>query len=277
MATPILTRLELPGVLGDILVDVRTGDRRSDRPAVIILPGFKGFRDFGPFPALAERLARAGFTSVAVSVSGSGVDAGGEFTRLERFAANTISAELGDLGVLLDALDSGALGVARPRTVGLVGHSRGGGVGLLFALGAPRIAALATWAATGTLVRWTPEQAREWRRLGRTEVLNGRTGQLLPLGTDLLDDVEANLDRFDLSGAAGKLTIPWLLAHGTADETVPIAEGRRLAEAARAPLTTLWLDGALHAFGSTHPFAGMTPHLSALFGATLDHFTRHLG
>jgi len=141
----------------------------------------------------------------------------------------------------------------------------------------PRISALVTWAATSTLVRWTPEQASEWRRLGRTTVLNARTGQLLPLGTRLLDDVEQNSARFDLPDAARHLSVPWLLAHGTADETVPVTEGRRLAEAAGGPLTTLWLEGALHAFGASHPLAGMSPHLSALFGATLDHFTRHLG
>jgi len=277
MATPICATHRLPGALGETLVDVRTGDPRSPRPAVIILPGFKGFKDFGPFPALAERLARAGFAAVSVSVSGSGVDPHGEFTRLDRFARNTIARELADLATVLDALDTGGLGLAAPSSVGLVGHSRGGGIALLFTERTPRITALVTWAATGTLERWTAEEAAQWRRRGQTEVLNSRTGQLLPLAIDLLDDVESNRERYDLAAAARRRTVPWLLAHGTADETVPVAEGERLAAAAQGGAATLWLEGAAHGFGSVHPFAGMTPHLTALFDATVGHFTRHLG
>ena len=61
MATPTLTRHVLGGVLGPILVDVRAAGRDSPRPAVVVLHGFKGFKDWGMFPPLADRLARAGF------------------------------------------------------------------------------------------------------------------------------------------------------------------------------------------------------------------------
>lgn len=274
MATPITTLLQIPGALGEVLLDLRTGDRRSTRPAVLILPGFKGFKDFGPFPALGDRLARAGFTSIAVSVSGCGVDPAGEFTRLDRFARNTISHELHDLTAVLAALDLGALGVPKPSSVGLVGHSRGGGVALLLADRTTRISALVTWAAVGSMMRWTPNEAATWRSRGETTVPNARTGQELPLSTDLLDDVEHNAGAFDLSAAAARLRTPWLLAHGTADETINIAEGRHLAAAGQA--RPLWLEGATHGFGGVHPFAGLTPDLSRLFDATLAHFSRHL-
>ncbi|MDZ4673604.1 MAG: alpha/beta fold hydrolase [Gemmatimonadota bacterium] len=276
MATPTATVATLPGALGEILLDIRTGDRRSDRPAVLILPGFKGFKDFGPFPSLGERLARAGFTSVAISVSGCGVDRDGEFTLLNRFARNTISAELADLHTVLGALDAGQLGVPRPTSIGLVGHSRGGGVGLIMAGQAPRISALATWAAVGRMDRWTPEQVADWRRAGVTMVVNSRTGQELPLHTDLLDDAELHADAFNLAAIAARLNTPWLLAHGTVDETVPVTEGEALAAASGGRAETLWLEGALHGFGGVHPFAGMNRHLTRLFDATVAHFSRHL-
>lgn len=276
MATPTTRSLQLPGALGDILLDIRTGDPRSARPAVLILPGFKGFKDFGPFPALGERLARAGFTSIAISVSGSGVDPAGEFTRLDRFARNTISHELHDLDAVLASLDRGALGVPKPGSVGLIGHSRGGGVSLLFADRRPRISALVTWAAVGSLRRWTPEETAAWRSRGETSVLNARTGQQLPLSTDLLDDVERNAADFDLSAAAARLTTPWLLAHGTGDETVSFTEGQALADAAGDRAETLWLEGATHGFGGVHPFAGMTRDLTHLFDATVSHLSRYL-
>ena len=50
----------------------------------------------------------------------------------------------------MDALAGGELGVAPPTTVGLVGHSRGGGVAVLQAARDPRVQALVTWAAIST-------------------------------------------------------------------------------------------------------------------------------
>jgi dienelactone hydrolase len=67
MATPTLTRHTLPGTLGDILIDVRAGGRGSPRPAVIVMPGFKGFKDWGMFPPFCERLARAGLSAVSIT------------------------------------------------------------------------------------------------------------------------------------------------------------------------------------------------------------------
>ena len=97
MATPTLTRHSLDGALGPVAIDVRAGGREAPRPAVVVLHGFKGFKDWGMFPPLAERLARAGFSAVSLNVSGSGVDAAGSFAYPERFGHNTYSAELADL------------------------------------------------------------------------------------------------------------------------------------------------------------------------------------
>src|SRR5690242_10958350 len=132
MATPTLTKHVLPGALGDILVDVRAGGRTTPRPAVIILHGFKGFKDWGMFPPVAERLARAGVTAVSLNVSGSGVDDAGNFAFPDRFGHNTFSAELHDLRAVVDALATAQLDVAAPTTIGLLGHSRGGGITILY-------------------------------------------------------------------------------------------------------------------------------------------------
>jgi len=139
VATPSLTRHRLPGYLGDILVDVRTGDRSRPRPAVLVLHGFKGFKDWGMFPPLAERLAKAGFTAVSFNLSGSGVDDTGEFVFPDRFARATFSGDRGDIGKVLEAVATGALDVAPPPSIGFFGHSRGGGLGVLAAAADPRI------------------------------------------------------------------------------------------------------------------------------------------
>ena len=277
MATPTLTKHSLPGSLGPILIDVRAGGRSSSRPAVLILHGFKGFKDWGMFPPLAERLARAGFTALSPNLSGSGVDDAGDFTLPERFGHNTFSAELQDTRQVLDALFRGDLGIPAPTSVGLIGHSRGGGIAILQAAQDRRIAALVTWAAIASVIRWTPHERTAWRKAARIEVRNARTGQVLPLYTDVLDDIEQNSTALDIEAAAGRIEVPWLLIHGTTDESVRFAEGELLRSASPGETTRLLpvTEGG-HTFGATHPWQSSTPELDLVFDATLDWLAAHL-
>lgn len=277
MATPSLVKFRLAGALGEILVDVRAGDRSAPGPGVLVVHGFKGFKDWGMFPPLAERLARSGFVTVSLNLSGSGVDDEGRFAWPDRFGHNTFSAEQIDLAAVLDALDTGALGVPRPTSVGMVGHSRGGGMAILAAHRHPRLSALVTWSAIATVERWSEAQRGQWREQGRVDVVNARTGQVLPMYTDVLDDVEAHAgDVLDIPAAAASLHIPWLIVHGTADESVPFAEAELLAGRAGASHEFLPIAGAGHTFGAVHPFAGMTPALEQVFDATVGFLGSHL-
>jgi dienelactone hydrolase len=277
MATPTHTTHVLPGALGEILVDVRGGGRTSPRPAVIIIHGFKGFKDWGMFPHLAERLARAGYTAVAYNGSGSGVDDTGEFVWPERFGRNTFSAELADLGSVVDALSRGELGLVPPSAVGLVGHSRGGGMAILQTARDPRVKALVTWAAIAHVSRWSdPAERAGWRTRGRLDVVNARTGQVLPLYLAVLEDVEANRrGSLDIEAAAQTIRVPWLLIHGSADTSVPPEEADRLISAADpAVLRAIRLEGAGHTFGAVHPWQGSTEELDIVFGETVSWFSR---
>lgn len=275
MATPSLTRHALAGALGPVAVDVRAGDRATPRPAVVVLHGYKGFKDWGMFPPACERLARAGFVAVSLNASGAGVDAEGRFTDARRFAANTYGAERDDLAAVVDALAAGALGVAAPTAIGLLGHSRGGAVAALQAARDPRVRALVTWAAIGRLRRWDDAEAAAWRARGSRDVVNARTGEVLPQSTALLDEVERGA--LDLDAAVAAIAVPWLLLHGTADEAVPLAEGEALAARARPGVARLEaLPGAGHTFGTRHPWAGTTPEFEAALAATTRWFGRHL-
>lgn len=278
MATPTLTRHSLPGALGPLLTDVRSADRRGAAPAVVVVHGFKGFKDWGMFPPLADRLARAGFTVVSFNLSGSGVDQSGEFVWPERFGRNTFSAELRDIAAVLDALAGGRLGTAPPTRIGLVGHSRGGGMAILQAARDDRVRALVTWAAISTVDRWPdPAERKRWRETGSLAVVNARTGQVLPLYPDVLDDVECHAaGSLDIPAAAGRIGVPWLLIHGTGDSTVSVAEARRLAAAARPELVRfLPVDGE-HTFGAAHPWRGSNPVLDRVMDETVGWFSRHL-
>ena len=277
MAKAYLTRHTLPGALGPILIDVRSASRTAPQPAVLIVHGFKGFKDYAFLPPIAERLSRAGFTAVSLSVSGSGVDEHGDFSWLDRFARNTYTREVGDIELVISKLLAGELGSVPPTSVGIIGHSRGGGVTLCVARETPAVQAVVTWAPISTIRRYSDAEVALWRRLGTIEIVNARTGQQLPMHYEIVEDALAHADRFDIRKAAAVLERPWLLLHGTDDETVPIAEAHELAGLAADPrFESHFIQGAGHTFGARHPWAGPTRQTEVLFDATVRFLTRHL-
>lgn len=250
------------------------------RPPVLIVHGFKGFKDWGFFPLLAERLAAAGWPACRFNLSGSGLGEDPErFSERERFEHNTYRREQADIAVMLAALAAGALpGLAGPAPrLGLLGHSRGGGGAILAAAQEPRVAALVTWAAISTVERYDAATRAAWRASGALRVENARTGDVFALCTDLLDDIERNRAALDILTAAGRLRIPCLVVHGEADESVPLAEGLAIAAALGPRGRLLRVAGAGHTFGAVHPPApGVPAALETVLAATLDHFRQHL-
>jgi dienelactone hydrolase len=269
MATTQLSHHQIPGALGPVLIDVRATGRAQPQPAVLLVHGFKGFKDYALMVQMAERLAKAGFTAVNLSVSGSGVDQHGEFVFFDRFGGNTYTRELGDIELVIAGIRDGDFGFPPPTSLGLVGHSRGGGVSLCVARETPGVDAIVTWAAMSTIVRYSDAELAIWRRLGTIYTENVLTGRPLPMRYEIVEDALAHLDRFDILAAAANLRIPWLLIHGTADETIPIAEGRALAAAATDPrFEALFIAGASHGFGGKHPWTGAAPETTELFDRT---------
>jgi len=263
---------------GDVIRgDIRIPDGPPPRSAIVVVHGFKGFKDWGFFPHTCERLAGAGHAVVSFNLSHNGVGADPlEFTELERFGANTLSMELDEVLRVVDDVLSGDLLPLRPRHVGIFGHSRGGGQAILAAAADDRIEAVATWAAVSHFDRWTDKAKEEWRAEGRIWIMNARTGQQMPLDVGLLEDFETNQARLDIPDAAIRVDAPWLIVHGRADLTVHSDEGRALAEAAPHGRLVL-VDEAGHTFEARHPFAGSTPQLDTALEATVAHFAQNLG
>jgi pimeloyl-ACP methyl ester carboxylesterase len=141
-----------------------------------------------------------------------------------------------------------------------------------------RVTTLVTWAAISTVERWPDDEERaRWRRIGSLDVVNSRTGQVLPLYTDVLDDIESRAAELDILEAADRLTVPWLIVHGSGDSSVSVAEGERLARTA-APATSRFVrvEGAAHTFGAAHPWQGSTAALDLVMQETVGWLSRHL-
>jgi uncharacterized protein len=278
MGTQRLASVRLTGHDGGPLrVDVRSGGKPGDsRPAVVICHGFKGFKNWGFFPRTADRLAVAGFTAASFNFSGSGVGEDGEsFDELERWGRQTVTGDLKDLATVVDYV----AGQGAPW-IGLLGHSRGGATALVHAARDARVKALVTWAAVCRYLRWSEDDLQQWRREGKLDVVNLRTGQVLPIRRSLLDDLEANGGgTLDVLAAATRLRIPWLIAHGDADESVPRDDARRLhgasiAGGGRSEL--LLIEGTGHTFGIQHPWAGSSAEFDRLLSRTVEFFAAAL-
>ena len=138
---------------GPLRGDVYLPENPRGAPVVLACHGFKGFKDWGMFPPLANALARAGMTVVSFNLSGSGVDDAGNFTELDQFARNSFRADMADLDIILGAMQAGDLGFVPPSSIGIIGHSRGGGDAILVGRD-HRLSAMVTWAGIGTIRRF---------------------------------------------------------------------------------------------------------------------------
>jgi dienelactone hydrolase len=262
-----------------IRCDVRRPAAPSPLPVVVILHGFKGFKDWGMFPPTARKLGERGLATVALNASRNGVeDRLEDFTDLPAFARNTPRREVGDIRRVMEGIRSGELGEGLdPRRIGLLGHSRGGGVVLLAAAAEPTVRSVVTWASISTFWRYTDRAVAEWRRAGRLDVPNARTGQLMWLDRSVLEDLEASRDEYDLAAAAGRLRAPLLAVHGEQDEAVDPADSERLVRwAGSADKRLLVIPKTGHTFGAAHPWNGGSAAWEHAVRETGDWFLRTL-
>jgi uncharacterized protein len=243
--------------------------------SVIICHGFKGFAHWAFFPYLARTLAENGLTAITFDFSGSGIGPDREtFTQPDAFARNTFSKEQEDIENVVDY-------ARRKKTIngkfGLFGHSRGGGMSIIYAAAPDSdVKSLVTWASIGRTNWWTPEEAVIWRQRGYAEIANSRTGQVMRLGTDLLDDVELNgITKLNITAAAAKIKVPWLIIHGTGDETVRSTEAERLHELSPRVSTLRLIEGANHGFDAKHPLTEIPPVLEKVVLETVKFFVRN--
>ena len=252
----------------------------KDVPVIIICHGFKGFKNWAFFPVFAESLALADYIALTFNFSRNGVGPDLQnFSELDKFEKNTYSHEIEDLKCVVDAVASGDIGrgLINTEKIGLMGHSRGGGIAILYAQNDPRINSLVTWSAIANVERYTPEQKKLWKNQKYLEFENKRTGQLMRVGNELLDDIEKNSSKLNILAAAEKLQVPTLLIHGQEDESVPVEEAQIIYDHLASPNKELMvIEGGTHTFGARHPMESMPKELETVFDLTESWFDRFL-
>lgn len=245
-------------------------------PLIIFAHGFKGFKNWGGFPYLCGKLTDNGFAVLSFNFSHNGVSAEKpmDFTRLDLFEKNTHSIELADLNSVINYTET--LSEKYPvdkNKIGLIGHSRGGGISAITAYENNHIKALCLLASVAKFERYTDEQKKRWREIGYIEIPNARTKQIMRLNDTLLEDIETNKERFNIINAVSRLKKPLLIIHGKEDLAVKYTDAEEIYSAADKNLSELHLiENTGHTFGTEHPFKCTTSQFEMVFNLAAGFF-----
>lgn len=199
---------------------------KSSQHIVVLGHGVTGNKDRPFLVELADNLSNAGIPTIRFSFSGNG-NSDGEFTQ------STISKEIGDLASVLDVLDN--------HTICYVGHSMGGAVGVLSASQDNRIKLLVS------LAGMVETKAFAQREFGDVTPDKGFMWDepTCPLSQAYMDDL-TQIDT--VVDCASKISVPWLLVHGTEDDVVPIEDSQKIYAQANEPKELLTIEDANHVF-----------------------------
>ncbi len=226
------------------------------RALVVIVHGFKGFKDWGFFPWLAESLRHERVAVCRFNMSRSGIgETPDTFDRLDLFAGDTYSGQLADLRRVVEYTHE-----HHQLPTFLLGHSRGGAIALLGARDVPLLRGVVTWSAIARANRWDAATKARWRRDGWMDVINARTGQNMRMSTGILDDYEQHAERLDILAATAHLDVPLLVIHGARDESVPVSESFDIA-AQYFDSSHMVIAHASHTYNAIHPLVHVPKEL----------------
>jgi uncharacterized protein len=260
-----------------IPIDIRYPDDKNEKiPVLIFCHGFKGFKDWGSFPYMLDKISGKNIFTVSFNFSHNGVDNSldnpVDFARLDLFAENTFSKELDDLGRVIDYLfenkDSYNFD---SENITLAGHSRGGGIAILKTAEDKRIRKLITLASVAEFNRYTDERKKRWKDEGYLEVLNTRTNQLMRMNYTLIEDLEKNHDRLNILNAVKKISVPVLIMHGKEDLAVDYSDAEAIYNLSDKSKSKLILyENTGHTFGAVHPFKGTNKSLEKVISDIIN-------
>ena len=255
-------------------------DLQNTAPCILYLHGFKGFKDWGFVPVTGKFFEARGFRFLAMNFSHNGIgDDPENFTELDKFRDNTFSLEMEEVLEVVDAYQEGRLFQVSPGArMGLLGHSRGGGIALLAAAALESVLAVCTWAAVSTFKRYPQDIIDAWEKDKVLGIKNSRTGQVMELGWNLHADLMKHIeDKLNIEQAVRGLGKPLCVVHGTNDEAVSLDDAHAIASWGADNLDGLHvIEGAGHTFGARHPFVHEDHQLDAVWSHTMAFFTKYL-
>jgi pimeloyl-ACP methyl ester carboxylesterase len=250
---------DLPGSEGLPIHGTTHAPAGDPRAVIIIVHGFKGYKDYGLFPWLATRLCESGHIVHRINLSHSGMSHGhGDFNDAV-FVRDTWSRGVEDITLLLQAIDRGVLAGQDSGAV-LLGHSRGGATCLLAAgrhrdeEAYGRLVGAVSLSSPACLGRMPDESAELLLTKGSLPTPSSRTGQTLHVGACWLQEQLDDPAGHDLLAQVAKVRLPVGLLHGGDDPTVPAKDAVTIAQANPPRVRVHIVDEGDHVFNTPNPF-----------------------
>nr|WP_187351624.1 alpha/beta fold hydrolase [Brevibacillus laterosporus] len=255
-------------IRGDVHTTAETGEKQ---PLLIFCHGFKGFKDWGSFPYVADALATKGVTVIRFNFSANGVgESLTEFDELEKFGINTYAREVADLNVLMRAILERELTLAEhfdTEQIYVMGHSKGGGDAILFGANHPAIKGIITWNGIAQVNLFDEDLRQELKDTGIAYIMNGRTGKRMPIMPEVVEDVDQNVEAYDLLKKVSQLDKSLLIVQGEKDFG-RLVHGAKLLKEAYPQAILHWIKEADHVMNTKHPFTGTSAELEEAIDVT---------
>ena len=242
---------------------------------VIMLHGFKGYKDYGFIPILAHDLCASGMVVHRFNFSTSGMTNDIEtFARPDLFALDPWNRQVEDVVRVVQAVRAGELaGAGLP--VFVIGHSRGGASSLLAAgrheeeLG---LHGVVTINAVDCCTRMSKEDQGELLARGSSTTQSARTKQTLTINSTWLSEQLEDPEAHDVLLQASHMSCPACVIHGDADQAVDQSAGLAIARAASTELISL--KGGNHVLNMPNPSTVDEPRSAQLLkaGSTITRF-----
>lgn len=237
------------------LADTYYLDDGNKKPLLIFVHGYKGYKDWGAWELMANYFANAGFYFVKFNFSHNGttIDNINEFADLESFGQNNYTKEMSDLNFVINHFISKK--EVNANQLALMAHSRGNGNILIQANEDVRVKGIIGLGGISDYASRFPsdEMLESIKKVGVHYIENVRTKQQMPHYYQFFEDFKQNEIRFNIKNALENIDIPYLIIHGSQDETVKVIEAEQLQKWSKQS-ELIVIEDANHGFGSTEPW-----------------------
>jgi len=214
---------------GDAIIhgDIHHAEHRTC-PILLIIHGFRGSKNWGFFPTIAEEFALNGSIVVSWNMSLSGYSKNAQYIdQPDNFARNTITQEIRDTQSIIDSIlhdDHILSNDLRSKWNGdihVLGHSRGGGVGILISEKNQSIKKLALWNTISRFGRFTERQKKLWSESDTFPIDETEDGIIIAMNYTYISDLELHGEEYSPLRAISEVSADILIIHAEQDMTVP--------------------------------------------------------
>lgn len=209
---------------------------KKQYPAIIILHGFTGYKEEAHLEELATTLVRNGFVAIRFDCSGSG-ESDGTFKK-----DYLVSNYLKDIECVYRYLRT--LKFIDENKIGVVGHSMGGMLSIIFASQQPGIKACVAISSPTTMIAsdWIKAAIEEWERVGWLYEEISRDGSQIKIPFFFI--IDAN--KYDALDFVKKLRCPLLVMLGLIDDVVSPNDTRKVFKKAKVKKELIEIKGMGH-------------------------------